>query len=182
MLSSLPLSLDMAARSGILVATGMYRKDAPRTAQEAAKAFHSRLQQSNPVPAAAAPAQLVPPASTIAATSSGRQRDMPKSLAALPDVQAGKPMGVLKLNEEGLIEELDEALLQQLPPEQVCALHFLPSGHVYLSHYSEWCLAHMHDHDWCISLVTRRILHDNTFDQHVINFSCTLFRVLLVTN
>lgn len=122
MLSSLPLTLDMASRSGILVATGMFRKDAPRAAQEAAKAFHSHLQQSNPsAQTAAGPTRRLPPATTAATGTSGRTEDVTKASAALPDAQTGKPSVVLKLNDDGLIEGLDEALLKQLPPEQVCA-------------------------------------------------------------
>lgn len=117
LLTSLPLSLDIATRSGILVAVGTYRKDAPRAAQDAAKALHTRLQQNGKAADAPAPRAAAPPAPT-------GERGATAASALPGDASvSGRPVGVAKLNSQGIIEELDESLLAQLPEEQVrCGL------------------------------------------------------------
>ena len=114
----------MATRSGILVAIGMYRKDAPRAAQDAAKALHARLQQNGK----GADAPRVLPGLAARGERLAAVSALPGSLTV-----GSTPVGVAKLDSRGLIEELDEALLAQLPEEQVCFILHLRNVSVVIS-------------------------------------------------
>jgi hypothetical protein len=122
LLGIMPLTLRAASTSGVLVALGLFRTGSTAAAQEAARALHSRLhhqERSKDAPgtvskgrkgrgggvATGATAQRVPGEGVVR-----------KAEEAKAD---GKTLGVLKINDQGLIEELDEDVLKQLPPEEV---------------------------------------------------------------